>query len=108
MDVSLEEVQELLTALNVLTPKQTNYFLQTMNARQMRILEVLFFNLATNPQGLSTADRKVLSKYKNKIEAIASKDYSHTEKRDILNKRGGFVGALLPILGTLVTSFLTR
>jgi len=74
----------------------------------MRILEVLFFNLATNPQGLSTADRKVLSKYKNKIEAIASKDYSHTEKRDILNKRGGFVGALLPILGTLVTSFLTR
>ena len=108
MDVSLEEVQQLLTALSLLTPKQTNYFLQTMNARQMRILEVAFYNLAINPKGLSTADKKVLSKYKNRIEAIASKDYSHTEKRDILNKRGGFIGALLPILGTLVTSFLTR
>ena len=108
MDVSLEEVEQLLTALKVLTPKQTNYFLQTMNARQMRILEVAFYNLAINPKGLSTADKKVLSKYKNRIEAIASKDYSHTEKRDILNKRGGFIGALLPILGTLVTSFLTR
>ena len=108
MDVSLEEVQQLLTALNLLTPKQTNYFLQTMNARQMRILEVAFYNLAINPKGLSTADKKVLSKYKNKTEAIASKDYSHTEKRDILNKRGGFIGALLSILGTLVTSFLTR
>ena len=108
MDVSLEEVQELLTALNVLTPKQTNYFLQTMNARQMRILEIAFYNLAINPKGLSTADKKVLSKYKNRIEAIASKDYSHTEKRDILKKRGGFIGALPPILGTLVTSFLTR
>ena len=62
------------------------------------MLEVLFFNLATNPQSLTTADRKVLSKYKNKIEAIASKDYSHTEKRDILNKREGFIGALIPIL----------
>ena len=108
MDVSLEEVEQLLTALKVLTPKQTNYFLQTMNARQMRILEVAFYNLAINPKGLSTADKKVLSKYKNRIEAIASKDYSHTEKRDILNKRGGFIGALLSILGTLVTSFLTR
>ena len=73
----------------------------------MRSIEVAFFNLATNHIGLSKYDERLLSKYRRSIEVFASKNFSHTEKRKILNQKGGLLPALLPILGTLVTSFLT-
>ena len=72
----------------------------------MRIIEVAFFNLATNHIGLSKNDERLLSKCKTLVEAIASRNFSHTEKKKILNQKGGLLPALLPILGTLVTSFL--
>ena len=107
-DVQLEDVDCLLRALQLMSPRQRNFFLRTMNKDQMRILEVAFFNLATNHRGLSKADERVLSRHKQKIETVASTNYKHTEKRKLLTQKGGFIGALLPILGTLVTSFLTK
>jgi len=106
-DVTAKEVHEFLHLLNLMSARQRNHFLHTLNKKQMRIMEVAFFNLATNHIGLSKADEKLLSKYKRPIEAIASRNFSHTEKRKILNQKGGLLPALLPILGTLVTSFLT-
>ena len=106
-DVTAKEVQGFVHLLNLMSARQRNHFLHTLNKKQMRIMEVAFFNLATNHIGLSKADEKLLSKYKRPIEAIASRNFSHTEKRKILNQNGGLLPALLPILGTLVTPFLT-
>ena len=107
-DVQLEDVDYLRErALQLMSPRQRNFFLRTMNKDQMRILEVAFFNLATNYKGLSKAEERILSKHKHKIETVASKNYKHTEKRKVLTQKRGFIGALLPILGTLVTLFLT-
>ena len=106
-DVTAKEVHEFLRLLNVLSPRQRKHFLRTLNKKQMRIIEVAFFSLATNHIGLSKDDERLLSKYKTSIEAIASRNFNHTEKRKILNQKGGLLPALLPILGTLVTSFLT-
>ena len=106
-NVTAKEVHEFLRLLNVMSPRQRKHFLRTLNKKQMRIIEVAFFNLATNHIGLSKDDERLLSKYKRPIEAIASRNYNHTEKRTILNQKGGLLPALLPILGTLVTSFLT-
>ncbi len=72
----------------------------------MAVLQMAFFNLATNHRGLSKKDEKTLSQYKRKIESIASKNFTLTEKRKILSQKGGFLQAILPILGTLITSFL--
>ena len=73
----------------------------------MRIIEVAFLNSATNHIALSKDDERLLSKYKRPIEAIARRNFNHNEKRKILSQKGGLLPALLPILGTLMTSFLT-
>ena len=105
--VTAKEVQEFLRLLNIMSPRQRKHFLRTLNKKQMRIIEVAFFNLATNHIGLSKDDERLLSKHKRPIEAIASRNFNHTEKRKILNQKAGVLPALLPILGTLATSFLT-
>ena len=105
-DVTAKEMHELLRLLNIMSPRQRKHFLRSLN-KQMRIVEVAFFNLATNHIGLSKDDERLLSKYKRPIEAIASRNFNHTEKRKIPNQKGGLLPALLPILGTLATSFLT-
>ena len=107
IDVTAKEVQEFLRLLNIMSPRQRKHFRRTLNKNQMRIIEVAFFNLATNHIGLSKDDERLLSKFKTPIEAIASRNFNHTEKRKILNQKGGLLPALLPILGTLATSFLT-
>ncbi len=105
--VQASDVDALLRVLQFLTKKQRSHFLQTINKEQMRILEVAFYNLATNPTGLSKAQLRALSQHKRKIETIASKGFKHADKKKILKQKGGFLGAVLPILGTLVSSFLT-
>ena len=40
-------------------------------------------------------------------EQIASKQYTVPEKVQLLKQRGGFLPAVLPILGTLLASFLS-
>ncbi len=105
-EVNLLDVRELLSLLEFLSPKQRNFFLKTMNKKQMRVFEVAFFNLATNHTGLTKKQEKLLSKFKRPVEIIASKKYKLTEKRKVLTQKGGFLGALLPILGTVVSAFL--
>ena len=105
-DVTAKEVHEFLRLLNTMSPRQRKHFLRTLNKKQMRIIEVAFFNLATNHIRLNKDDEGLLSKYKRSIEAIASRNFNHTEKRKILNQKGGLLPSLLPILGTLVMSFV--
>ena len=106
--VSLADVQQLLAVLDFLTPKQRVHFLKTVGARQMRVFEMACFNLATNCVGHLTEDEiSILRKYKTQIELIANKTYTVPEKRKALQQKGGFLPAVLPILGTLLTSFLT-
>jgi len=106
-EITGEDVIKLLELLEFLTPRQRNFFLQTLNKEQMRILEVAFLNLATNHRGLTKKQENILSKFKRPVEIIASKNYTLGEKRRVVNQKGGFLGAILPILGTVVTALLT-
>ena len=105
--VSVENVKHLVEVLGILTPRQKKFFLKTMNKEQMHIFEVACFNLATNYQGLSTKQVALLKKYKRQVEVVASKDYTLTDKRKV-TQSGGFLNVLVPILGTVLTSFLTK
>ena len=77
-----------------------------MIKEQMHILEVACFNLATNHDRLNKKQLAELRKYKRSVEIVASKSYTLGDKRRSVQK-GGFIPALLPIIGTLVTSFLS-
>ena len=73
----------------------------------MHVFEVACFNLATNHRGLSKKQVATLKSNKRAVDLIASKNYSLTDKRRTTQK-GGFIGTLLPILGTVLTPFLTK
>ena len=77
-----------------------------MNKSQMRVLEVACFNLATDHRGLGKKGESILRKHKNKIKNLASKNFKHSEKRKVVQSIG-FLPAILPIIGTLLSSFLT-
>lgn len=49
----------------------------------------------------------VLEKYKRQIESLACQNFTLTEKRKVATQKGGFLPAVLPILATLLTSFVT-
>ena len=78
-----------------------------MNRDQMHVFEVACFNLATNHRGLTAKQVAILKKYKRQIELVASKEFNLTDKRRAVQS-GGFLNILLPILGTLATTFLTK
>ena len=80
-DVTAKEVHEFLHLLNLMSAIQRKHFLRTLNKKQVRIIEVAFFNLATNHIRLNKNDEGLLSKYKRSIEAIASKNFSHRRER---------------------------
>ena len=105
-DVQIEDVQRLIHVLGFLTPRQRKHFPNTMNKEQMRVLEVACFNLATNHRGLGKKVESILRKHKNKIETPARKNFERSEKRMVVQS-GGFLPAILPIIGTLLSSFLT-
>ena len=105
--VSVQQVKQLVDVLDFLTPRQRRYFISTMNTEQMHVFEVACFNLATNYKGLTTKQVAILKKYKRQVEVVASKDYTLTDKRKV-TQSGGFFNVLLPILGTLATTFLSK
>ena len=79
-DVTAKELHGFLHLLNLMSARQRKHFLRALNKKQMRIIEVAFFNLATNHTGLSKDDERLLSKYKTPIEAIASRNLLKREK----------------------------
>ncbi len=107
-EVTIEEVRDFCKVLDFLSARQRKHFLQTMNKTQMRGFEVACFNLATNHRGLSTKQIASLKRYKRQVETVASKQFKFSEKRKLISQRGGFISAVLPILSTLVSSFLTK
>ena len=104
----MNDVQKYIAVLEVLTPRQRTHFLKTLNKTQMGVLQIAFFNLATNNQTLSTKEIAVLKRYKRQIEIIASKQHKLGEKRKVITQRGGFLPAVVPVLASLLGSFLTR
>ena len=58
-DVQVVDVETLIRMLELMSRKQRNFFLRTINKTQMRVLEVAFLNSATNRIGLSNPDESI-------------------------------------------------
>lgn len=106
--MKLEKISELLTALTIMTPRQRRAFFELATAEQLRMMEELFLNLLKNPVGISKRDLATARKYKSHIQKLANTEISKKRKKRILNQKGGFLTALIPILGSLLGAFLPR
>ena len=104
-EVSLQQVQDLRALLKLLSPRQRTHFLKTLTKDEMRVLEVACINLATNNKGITAKQIALLKRFRRQVEIVASRSYKLSDKRRVTQK-GGFIPAILPVLGTLVSAFL--
>jgi hypothetical protein len=79
-----------------MSPRQRRGFFKLATPQQMRVFEEACYNLVKNKT----------KKYGGTIKVLALRGNSIKRKRIILSQKGGFLGALLPILASIVTSFI--
>jgi hypothetical protein len=100
------DVRAALAFYTFLRPTQRQHFFATASRTQLGALEEACLNLLKNPSGLKKADLARIRKYREKIRVLSAKYETLKSKRKVLTQRGGFLSALLPLLLTLVTSFI--
>ena len=88
-----------------MSPRQRRAFFQLATVSQMRAMEEACYNLVKNKK---YKDKKVPKKYAATIKVLSRKNYSIKSKRQLLIQKGGFLGALLPVLASIVTSLIAK
>ncbi len=104
--MNFEEFQGLLQALQLMSPRQKRAFFQLVTPAQMRVLEEACFNLVKNPKLKSKELKSLAKKYGGSIKVIAQTNPS--SKKKALLQKGGFLGALLPVLATVISSLIAN
>jgi hypothetical protein len=99
-------VRSDLHAFVLMRPKQRRAFFATATREQLKSLQDACLNLLKNPVGLNQIDLAKVRKYKEQIRTISNRYEGVKRKRKILSQRGGFLQTLLPLLVTLVSSFI--
>jgi hypothetical protein len=106
--MSLQLLESLLETLQFLTPRQRRNLLNSFTIKQMKVFEQACFNLVKNPVGISPTQIKKLKPHVNSVKIIAQPGHNLRSKKKVLTQKGGFLNILLPVLGTLVSSFLAK
>jgi hypothetical protein len=102
------EVHNALGFNKFLKPQQRRKFFKSATKSQLKPLEEACLNLLKNPSGIKKADLAKVKKYKSAIKTLSNKHDPTKRKRQVLSQRGGFFAALLPILVSLVSSFMQK
>ena len=102
------EVHNSLGFYKFLKPQQRRKFFKSATKSQLKPIEEACLNLLKNPSGLKKADLAKIKKYKSSIKTLSNKNDSLKRKRQVLSQRGGFLTALLPVLASLVSSFIQK
>jgi hypothetical protein len=103
--MNLEEFSYLLKALELMSPRQRRSFFQLASVKQMRAFEEACYNLLKNKK--ISKIKNLSKKHITTIKVLGRKNYSIKTKKALLVQKGGFLGAILPILASIVTSFIS-
>ena len=106
--MNFAEFDCLVRALHVMTPRQRRAFFELSSTAQMKAFEEACFNLVKNPKLASKKLRALAGKYGATIKVLAKRSTALKRKRSLLMQKGGFLGALLPVLASIVTSMISN
>jgi hypothetical protein len=101
MSEKVERLAPFLITLIGLKPSQRKQLLKTCTAEQIRAFEEIAVNIVKVTQRLTNKQLDVCRKHQRPLKLLALKKYPTKAKKEILQK-GGFIGALLPILASVV------
>jgi hypothetical protein len=105
MSQRVKDLTPYVLTLKSLKPKQRKVLLGYCRKEQLRAIEELALNIVKGTTPLSNADIQTRRKWRRSLKLLALKRYPIKAKKEILQK-GGFLGAILPVLATLLGTVL--
>ena len=86
-------------------PKQRKQVLGMVSKEQLRALEEIAVNIVKNTVSVTPDHMKTCRRWKKPLKLLALKRYPSKKKKEIL-QQGGFFGAILPVLASVLGSLL--
>ena len=106
MSEKVNRLTPYVITLAGLRPSQLRTLLSMASKEQIKAMEEVALNIVKNTVSLSEDDAKVCRRWRKPLRLLALKRYPQKEKRKIL-QQGGFIGAILPILASVIGSVIT-
>jgi NAD dependent epimerase/dehydratase family enzyme len=105
MSQRVKRLTPYVLTLKELKPKQRKQLVGFCSGEQLRAFEELALNIVKNTTPLSDDQIEVCRKWKKPLKQLAQRKHSIKAKRALLQK-GGFLGAILPILASVLGSVI--
>ena len=106
MSDRVERLMPYVITLKGLKPSKQKVLLDLVTKEQLRALEEVAVNIVKNTVTLSDDDARICRRWRRPLKLLALKRYSIKEKKQVL-QQGGFIGAILPILATVLSTLIS-
>ena len=106
MSDRVERLMPYVITLKGLKPSKQKVLLDLVTKEQLRALEEVAVNIVKNTVTLSDDDARICRRWRRPLKLLALKRYPIKEKKQVL-QQGGFIGAILPILATVLSTLIS-
>ena len=106
MSDRVERLMPYVITLKGLKPSKRKILLDLVTKQQLRALEEVAVNIVKNTVTLSEDDARICRRWRRPLKLLALKRYPIKEKKQVL-QQGGFIGAILPILATVLSTLIS-
>ena len=108
MSEKVEQLAPFLITLQNLKPKQRKALLASLSKEQIKAIEEVSLNIVKNTTSLSPDQIRVCERWRRPLKLLALKKYPYRAKKELLQQKGGFFPAILPILASVIGAVLAR
>ena len=112
MSTRLEMTDAFIKVLAKSSAKQRKLLLRGATNEQLKGLFELCLNIIRGNLPLSNAEFQKLKRHRKTLESLASRRVPLYKKREIVNQKGGFIGAVanlaIPLLASIIANRLKK
>ena len=112
MSTRLEMTDAFIKVLAKSSAKQRKLLLRGATNEQLKGLFELCLNIIRGNLPLSNAEFHKLKRHRKTLESLASRRVPLYKKREIVNQKGGFIGAVanlaIPLLASIIANRLKK
>ena len=112
MSTRLEMTDAFIKVLAKSSVKQRKLLLRGATNEQLKGLFELCLNIIRGNLPLSNAEFHKLKRHRKTLESLASRRVPLYKKREIVNQKGGFIGAVanlaIPLLASIIANRLKK
>ena len=107
MSERVKYLTPFVITLRDLSPRKQKQLMSCCNGQHIRAFQEVALNLVKGTVELTPDQLKICQKWHKPIKVLARKDYSLKDKKRLLVQKGGFLGAILPIIASVLGSVLS-